>query len=95
MPNLSIKNVPVETVEKLRERAARNHRSMQGELMVVLQDAMARPDWIAAAAGPAQRQGTMKIEQVIARNRSRRGTPSAEPPLAVDIIRADRDGRSR
>jgi len=31
MPNLSIKNVPESVVQKLRERARRNHRSMQGE----------------------------------------------------------------
>ena len=37
--NLSIKNVPDETAEELRKRAARNHRSLQGELMVILEEA--------------------------------------------------------
>jgi plasmid stability protein len=33
MPKLSIKDVPEEIAEALRQRAARNHRSLQGELM--------------------------------------------------------------
>jgi len=36
MPNLSIKDVPETLAEKLRQRAARNHRSLQGELMALL-----------------------------------------------------------
>jgi plasmid stability protein len=36
MPNLSIKNVPDGLLTKLRERAARHHRSIQGELMALL-----------------------------------------------------------
>ena len=38
--NLSIKNVPEEIVERLRERAKRNHRSMQGELLVIVEEAL-------------------------------------------------------
>lgn len=36
---LSVKNVPEKVAERLRERAARNHRSLQGELMAILEDA--------------------------------------------------------
>ena len=43
--NLSIKNVPDDLVQRLRERATRNHRSLQGELMAV----------IGAAATPRRR----------------------------------------
>ncbi|WP_373684617.1 FitA-like ribbon-helix-helix domain-containing protein [Ramlibacter montanisoli] len=32
MPNLSIKDVPEDVAEALRQRASRNHRSLQGEL---------------------------------------------------------------
>lgn len=39
---LSVKNVPEKMAERLRQRAARNHRSLQGELMAILEDA-ARP----------------------------------------------------
>jgi plasmid stability protein len=35
--NLSIKNVPDALADKLRERAERNHRSLQGELMALLE----------------------------------------------------------
>lgn len=37
--NLSIKNVPEVLVERLRARAVRNHRSLQGELMAILEAA--------------------------------------------------------
>ena len=35
---LSIKNVPLELVEKLREQARRNHRSLQGELLAIVEE---------------------------------------------------------
>jgi plasmid stability protein len=38
--NLSIKNVPDGLVERLRERAKRHHRSLQGELMAILEEAL-------------------------------------------------------
>ena len=38
--NLSIKNVPDNLAERLRARAARNHRSLQGELMVILEEVL-------------------------------------------------------
>jgi plasmid stability protein len=34
---LSIKNVPDDLAQRLRERAARHHRSLQGELMAILE----------------------------------------------------------
>jgi len=37
MVNLSIKNVPDALAARLRERAERNHRSLQGELMAILE----------------------------------------------------------
>jgi plasmid stability protein len=41
--NLSIKNVPDDLAEELRRRASANHRSLQGELMAILEDAASRP----------------------------------------------------
>ena len=38
--NLSVKNVPDDLVAKLRSRAKRSHRSLQGELMVILEQAV-------------------------------------------------------
>jgi plasmid stability protein len=41
MPNLSIKNVPEPMVARLRARAKHHHRSLQGELMSILEDTLA------------------------------------------------------
>ncbi len=46
MPNLSIKDVPEDLAEFLRQRAARNHRSLQGELMAII-EAAAQKDMVA------------------------------------------------
>ncbi len=40
MSNLSIKDVPEAWAENLRQRAARNHRSLQGELMAIIEKAV-------------------------------------------------------
>ncbi|MBU2623716.1 MAG: Arc family DNA-binding protein [Proteobacteria bacterium] len=40
--NLSIKNVPDDLAEELRRRAAKNHRSLQGELLMILEESVAR-----------------------------------------------------
>lgn len=36
---LSVKNVPADLAKRLKERAARNHRSLQGELLTILEQA--------------------------------------------------------
>ncbi|MBI4282738.1 MAG: Arc family DNA-binding protein [Chloroflexi bacterium] len=38
--NLSVKNVPDDLVAKLRSRAKRHHRSLQGELVTILEEAV-------------------------------------------------------
>jgi plasmid stability protein len=47
MANISVKDVPDAWAQALRERAARNHRSLQGELMAILERA------VQEAAAPA------------------------------------------
>jgi plasmid stability protein len=47
--NLSIKNAPDHVVARLRERARRHHRSLQGELLAIIEDA-AREDQPSTAA---------------------------------------------
>ena len=37
--NLSVKNAPDEVVTRLKERATRHHRSLQGELMAIIEAA--------------------------------------------------------
>ncbi len=41
--NLSIKNAPDDLVSLLKARAERNHRSMQGELLAILEQAVRQP----------------------------------------------------
>lgn len=53
MLSLSIKSVPDPLAESLRRRAARNHRSLQGELMAILEAAVA--DEAPAPVTPAAR----------------------------------------
>ena len=43
MPNISIKDVPEQWAQALRQRAARNHRSLQGELMSLIEPAVGEP----------------------------------------------------
>ena len=38
--NLSIKNAPDRVVQRLRERAERHHRSLQGELLAIIEAAV-------------------------------------------------------
>lgn len=95
MPNLSIKNVPDAVVEKLRERAARNHRSLQGELMELVCRVANESPTERTRAIPAQphRGGTKTIEKIAAEHRARWKEPFTQGPFAVDMIRADRDAR--
>jgi plasmid stability protein len=90
MANLSIKGVPDDLAERLRQRAARNHRSLQGELMAIIEQAADEP----APASPYafQRRGK-PIEQIAAEHRARFPQPIASGPDAVDIIRTERDAR--
>ena len=52
--NLSIKNVPEAIAARLRERAERNHRSLQGELMAILESAATEPNVSRVNAGGAR-----------------------------------------
>jgi plasmid stability protein len=97
MPNLSIKNVPENLLEQLRERASRHHRSLQGELMALLSAAVDSASPAAPAAGDerpkARRSGTRRIEDIAAEHRIRLKKPQNQGPRAVDVIRADRNAR--
>ncbi len=75
--NLSIKNAPEDVVQRLRARAERHHRSLQGELMAIIEAAAGeeRPSTAAAILAEVRRLGL--------------STPSE----ATAIVRADRDAR--
>ncbi len=88
--NLSVKNVPDELAELLRRRAARNHRSLQKELLSILEAAVSRGPAPHTAATPAANDRTLTIEEVadLARKLFPHGTESS-----VDFIRQMRESR--
>jgi plasmid stability protein len=75
--NLSIKNVPDGLADRLRKRAERAHRSLQGELMVILEQAVYGADPLTPSEA-LDRVRSLGLET---------------EPTAVEMIRADRDGR--
>ena len=101
--NLSIKEVPDATADRLRARAQRHHRSLQGELMAIIERAANEtadlPDPVALPGSSARerpRGGWKTVEDLVAERRAAGGPPFVAPPgvpRAVDIIRAERDGR--
>lgn len=97
MPNLSIKNVPEHVVEKLRQRAGSHHRSLQGELMVLVcrstdEDA-ANNSENSNSGREGDSTGWLSIEEIAAELTTPQRRPSRTVPLAVDIIRQERDSR--
>lgn len=94
--NLSIKDVPDDLAERLRQRAQRHHRSLQGELMAIVEQAASgvAPAPASAPAAVAMGRTPVKswktIDQLAqeARRRFPQGTPSS-----ADLIRALRESR--
>jgi plasmid stability protein len=93
--NLSIKDVPDDVAERLRARAARNHRSLQGELMAIVEQAAAESPAASSTFRTAVfvQRGTKTIEEIAAESRRLFPQPIEGGPRAVDIIRQDRDSR--
>jgi plasmid stability protein len=75
--SLSIKNAPDDMVERLKQRAARHHRSLQGELMAILEEAV-------RASRP------LTPDDVLTQVRQ---LGLSTPREAAAILREDRDGR--
>jgi plasmid stability protein len=75
--NLSIKNAPDDVVQRVKERAQKNHRSLRGELLAIIEDAV----------GP-ERRLTPHDLLVQARKLGLKA-----PSDSVTIVRAMRDGR--
>lgn len=97
MPNLSVKDVPEAWAEALRQRAARNHRSLQGELMAILEGAVMGTTPAAAPHAPQSTtghvQGWKTVAQIAAELDAKYPKPVTGGPRGVDIIRAERDAR--
>lgn len=75
--NLSVKNVPDELAEKLRRRAKANNRSLQGEMLALLQAAVLSDNKLSAGE---------LLKQV-------RAAGVQTPREALAEIRAARDAR--
>ena len=75
--DLSIKKVPDDVAERLRARAKRHHRSLQGELLSILEEA-------------AEVRNTMTIEELLERGRER---GLSTPDESTAWIRQWRDER--
>ena len=75
--NLSIKSAPDAVVQRLRERASRHHRSLQGELMAIIEAAV------------ADETATSPLELLSEVRRLGISTPGE----AEALVRAGRDGR--
>ena len=75
--NLSIKNVPEEVVDRLRERARSHHRSLQGELMSLLEEHV--------------RSERLSVEQLARRGRARNLDSPSETVQIIREMREARD----
>lgn len=73
--NLSIKNAPDDLVRRLKLRAERNHRSLQGELMAIVE----------AATRETPRMTPREVFDEV------RKLGLRTPDESVAIVRADRD----
>lgn len=78
--SLTIRNIPGDVLARLRERAERHRRSMQGEILSILES---------AAADPVPRMGPREFLDHIQKLGIR------SPAESADIIRKDRDGGHR
>ncbi|HEX4149006.1 MAG TPA: Arc family DNA-binding protein [Pirellulales bacterium] len=74
---MSIKNAPDQVVQRLRKRAERHHRSLQGELLAIIEAAVEEKH----PATPAEILAEVRQLGL--------NTPSE----AAALVRADRDGR--
>jgi plasmid stability protein len=75
--SLSIKNAPDDLVKRLKERAKRHHRSLQGEVMAILEEAV-------GTSSP------LTPDEVLTKVRQLR---LSTPRDAAAMIREDRDAR--
>ena len=82
--DLSIKRVPEKVAKRLRERAAHNHRSLQGELMAILHDVV---------GDPANAHVT-RAREAVPSNPRPSGWIIAPRSESALMIREDREGRT-
>jgi antitoxin FitA len=103
MPNLSIKDVPEAWAECLRQRAALNHRSLQGELLSIIESVVSEKTNLPESRSHEERfavvgseKVTVKtVEQIYAQHVSKFPKPLVPrgSESSVSMIRQDRDSR--
>ena len=88
--NLSVKNVPDELAELLRRRAAANHRSLQRELLSILETVVGQGGPPRSVGGVEALRDAITVDELaqISQKLFPRGTQSS-----VDYLRQMRDSR--
>ena len=76
--NLSIKAVPQALAERLRRRAERHHRSLQGELMAIIEAAAAEEADAAAGSSLSESEGESTLGRI---DVPQHAAPKASAPL--------------
>lgn len=89
MTNLSIKAVPETWAEILRQRAARHHRSLQGELLAIIEQAVNETAVTYGTGADPQKPGTARIVGYGAGGQPiiRRGWKTIEQTMAEQRLR--------
>jgi plasmid stability protein len=101
MPNLIIKDVPEAWVKVLRQRSARNRRSLQDELLAMVEllingnsGAFTTPDSaFTRSLAKSDKSGSLTIEDLYALSVARCPKPDTRGMLSVDMIRQQRNSR--
>jgi plasmid stability protein len=88
--NLSVKNVPDELAERLRRRAERNRRSLQRELISILESAVGQVPEAGGDSARADNRRPITIEELC--EITRKLFPE-ETGSSVEYIRQMREGR--
>ena len=88
--SLTIKNVPDDILDRLRQRAKRNHRSVQGETMAILDQVLKdMPSLETRTVAPEPRR-SLTVEEFFEKVKA---TGLRTPAESAQMIREDRDAR--
>ena len=89
--SFSVKNIPEALAERLRVRAECNHRSLQGELLAILE--AAANERLPTGVESGQNRGSRSVEDTFQRLRTLFPTPAQGVVSSASLIRQMRDGR--
>lgn len=89
--SFSVKNIPEDVAQRLRVRAERNHRSLQGELMAILEAAAHEESPMLSRS--SENRGSRSVEDVLQCLRILFPEASQGALSSASLIRQMRDGR--